>query len=86
MSAQKKESSINVNTLLISILTLLSGWTLKTLVDQGTTVAAMVQQVVDHTKQLDNHEMRIQNIEQDMYKRPSRPGRPSATGASNQVP
>lgn len=48
----KEPSSPNLNTVLIGILLALSGWTLKTLVEQGVVLATITERVTGHDRDI----------------------------------
>lgn len=79
----KRDSNINVNTILISILTVLSGWTLKTVVELSVSTAVIVQKVSEHDEAIKELKKDEDQLQQDFNEQLINKGRRQTAGAAS---
>lgn len=75
----KAAPGLNLNTVLLGIVLALAGWTCKTVVEMGTTLATTVERVSGHESSLTDIKARTSYLEQEVGNLRVRVGKPIAT-------
>lgn len=64
----KLAPGLNLNTVLLGIVLALSGWTLKTVVEQGTMLATVIEKVAGHDRDINDLRTRMDTEERSQLR------------------